>query len=47
MHQQNHASERKSSKRAKTADSKSHAESPEFLPTLGLFIFNKKSVATT
>ena len=28
-------------------NSKGYTESPEFLPALGLFIFKKKSVATT
>ena len=28
-------------------ETKGYAESPEFLPALGLFVFKKKSVATT
>ena len=36
-----------SSMRQKLQNSKGYAESPEFLPALGLFIFKKKSVATT
>ena len=32
--------------RQKLQNSKSYAESSEFLPALGLFIFKKKSVAT-
>ena len=32
--------------RQKLQNSKGYAESPEFLPALGLFIFKKKSVAT-
>ena len=35
-----------SSMRQKLQNSKGYAESPEFLPALGLFIFKKKSVAT-
>ena len=34
-----------SSMRQKLQNSKGYAESLEFLPTLGLFIFKKKSVA--
>ena len=34
-----------SSIRKKLQDSKGYAESPEFLPALGLFIFKKNSVA--
>ena len=37
----------KSSMRKKLQNSKGYAESPEFLPELGLFIVKKKSVATT
>ena len=33
--------------RQKLQNSKGYAESPEFLPVLGQFIFKKKSVATT
>ena len=33
--------------RQKWQNSKGYAESPEFLPVLGLFIIKKKSVATT
>ena len=33
--------------RQKLQNSKGYAESPEFLPALGLFIIKKKSVATT
>ena len=33
--------------RQKLQNSKGYAESQEFLPALGLFIFMKKSVATT
>ena len=33
--------------RQKLQNSKGYAESPEFLPVLGLFIFKKKSVATS
>ena len=33
--------------RKKLYNSKGYAESPEFLPALGLFTFKKKSVATT
>ena len=36
-----------SSMRRKLQNSKGYTESPEFLPALGLFIFKKKSVATT
>ena len=32
---------------SKLQNSKDNAESPEFVPVLGLFIFMKKSVATT
>ena len=35
-----------SSMRQKLQNSKGYAESPEFLPALGLFIFKRKSVAT-
>ena len=35
-----------SSMRQKLQNSKGYAESPEFLPALGLCIFKKKSVAT-
>ena len=35
------------SMRQKLQNSKGYAKSPEFLPALGLFIFKKKSVATT
>ena len=35
------------SMRKKLQNSKGYSESPEFLPVLGLFIFEKKSVATT
>ena len=35
-----------SSTRQKLQNSKGYAESPEFLPALGLIIFMKKSVAT-
>ena len=33
--------------RQKVQNSKGYAESPELLPALGVFIFKKKSVATT
>ena len=36
-----------SSMRQKLQNSKGYTELPEFLPALGLFIFKKKSVATT
>ena len=36
-----------SSMRQKLQNSKGYAESPEFLPALGLFIFKKKSIAKT
>ena len=36
-----------SSMRKKLQNSKGYAESPEFLPALGLFSFKKKSVDTT
>ena len=36
-----------SSMRKNLQNSKDYAESPEFLPALRLFIFRKKSVATT
>ena len=35
------------SMRQELQNSKGYAESPEFLPALGLFIFKKKSVTTT
>ena len=35
-----------SSMRQKLQNSKGYAQSPEFLPALGLFIFKKTSVAT-
>ena len=36
-----------SSMRQKLQKCKGYAESPEFLPAMGLFIFKTKSVATT
>ena len=33
--------------RQKLKNNKGYAESPEFLPALGLLVFKKKSVATT
>ena len=33
--------------RKKLQNGKGYAESPEFLPALGLFIFKKKSAVTT
>ena len=33
--------------RKKLQNSKGYAESPEFLPALGILIFKKKSVTTT
>ena len=43
---QNNYLVKSSSSRQKLQNSKGYAESPEFLPALGLIIFGKKSVAT-